>query len=172
MLRKTFSPEEMSLGEYLAILSEFYLNRSWAGRVLARSEVTGRRWCSATRMPDSAAIVLRLIRARVITIPQVIDAKKSPRLRRAMGWREYKDILEELGLSRSWVGRTLANSNVTGRRWGLKSETTRLPESAAIVLRLMQAGLVTMPEVMAAKQGPLPARPAQPPAPLCESQIT
>lgn len=64
---------------------------------------------------------------------------------------EYRAILRELGLTQSWAGRVLANSEVTGRRWAITLGF--IPESATILLRLMQAGVITRSEVEQAKAG-------------------
>lgn len=67
----------------------------------------------------------------------------------------YLRILDELELRQSWAGRTLAKSAVTGRRW---ATGTTIPESAAIILRLMQAGLISRADVEEAKNGKVAPR--------------
>ena len=69
---------------------------------------------------------------------------------------EYNQIIDRLGLTQSWVGETLATNSARGRKWA--AGVNGIPKSAAIVLRALDAGLLTTDEISKLAVGVRPKR--------------
>lgn len=62
---------------------------------------------------------------------------------------EYRDHIARLGLSQVRAGRLLGRDARTSRRWALGQ--SNIPPEAAIILRLLVAGKLTIAQVEAAR---------------------
>jgi DNA-binding transcriptional regulator YiaG len=63
---------------------------------------------------------------------------------------QYRKAIEQLGLSQVRAARLLGVDPRTSRRWALEERS--IPKHAAILLRLLLAGKITMADIEAARQ--------------------
>ena len=66
---------------------------------------------------------------------------------------QLRAILDRLGLSQLGAGRLLGTGERTPRRWA--SGESEVPSPVAIILRLLDAGVVTAEQIDAARRGKL-----------------
>jgi ParB-like chromosome segregation protein Spo0J len=66
--------------------------------------------------------------------------------------KEYRRILDDHGLTQSWVGEALTKTSTSGRRWA--AGTSPIPKCVAIVLRLLDAGFITKASIEEAGKEP------------------